>query len=85
MPRTASGGTQADPLLIDDDEDDEEDGNQEVADSSQGHSDREYQYQFYGVLATKIVGVRYYTGYTTEGELATLRREPHNPYDSTCR
>ncbi|KAH0173538.1 SNF2 family DNA-dependent ATPase domain-containing protein, partial [Aureobasidium melanogenum] len=39
------------------------------------------QYQKYGSLDTKIVGVRYYTGFATVGERITIKREPSNPYD----
>jgi SWI/SNF-related matrix-associated actin-dependent regulator of chromatin subfamily A3 len=39
---------------------------------------------FYGVLPTKIVGVRYYSGYANPGELVLLRREPHNQYDANA-
>jgi SWI/SNF-related matrix-associated actin-dependent regulator of chromatin subfamily A3 len=39
------------------------------------------QYQKYGTLDTKIVGVRYYRGFATEGERVTIKREPSNAYD----
>ncbi|KAI4716965.1 SNF2 family DNA-dependent ATPase domain-containing protein [Aureobasidium sp. EXF-10727] len=39
------------------------------------------QYQKYGSLDTKIVGVRFYTGFATVGERITIKREPSNPYD----
>lgn len=32
----------------------------------------------------KIVGVRYYNGFATAGEMVVLRREPSNPYDSNA-
>lgn len=35
-----------------------------------------------GTLNTKIVGIRYYNGYATIGEMVMLRREPHNPVGS---
>ena len=34
--------------------------------------------QFTGTLKSKIVGVRYYNGYATVGEMVLLKREPHN-------
>ncbi|RMZ83673.1 hypothetical protein DV738_g1016, partial [Chaetothyriales sp. CBS 135597] len=37
--------------------------------------------QLYGVLHTKIVGCRYYTGQATVGEYVKVRREPDNPFD----
>ncbi|KAL8839507.1 MAG: hypothetical protein Q9170_001730 [Blastenia crenularia] len=39
------------------------------------------EYELYGTLATKIVGVQYYTGYATVGEYVSVRREPTNQYD----
>jgi SWI/SNF-related matrix-associated actin-dependent regulator of chromatin subfamily A3 len=39
------------------------------------------QYQKYGTLDTKIVGVRYYKGFATVGERITIKREPSNAYD----
>lgn len=37
--------------------------------------------ELYGSLDNKIVGVRYYNGIATPGELVILRREPSNMYD----
>jgi SWI/SNF-related matrix-associated actin-dependent regulator of chromatin subfamily A3 len=76
-----AGSSQAEPLLI---YDEEEDGSEEVPDAIQAHTDSEYSYALYGVLHTKIVGVRYYDGYATIDELIILRREPHNQYDSNA-
>ncbi|KAF2474647.1 uncharacterized protein BDR25DRAFT_332048 [Lindgomyces ingoldianus] len=56
----------------------------EVPDASQGYNEAEFTYGLYGVLATKIVGVRYYTGVATLGEMVILRREPQNPYDGNA-
>lgn len=75
-----AGSSQANAFLIDDD-DEEEDGSQEVPDATQGPNETEYSYGLYGVLPTKIVGCRYYSGYATIGEIVILRREPNNPYD----
>ncbi|CAN8102353.1 unnamed protein product [Discula destructiva] len=35
----------------------------------------------YGNIDNKIVGVRYYNGIVSPGEVVVLRREPSNPYD----
>ncbi|KAJ9657626.1 hypothetical protein H2198_004154, partial [Neophaeococcomyces mojaviensis] len=37
--------------------------------------------QLYGIMNTKIVGVRFYTGHASVGEYVIIRREPQNPYD----
>ncbi|KAF9881739.1 hypothetical protein CkaCkLH20_00885 [Colletotrichum karsti] len=39
------------------------------------------QLELYGNLDTKIVGVRYYNGYASQGEVVVCLREPSNPYD----
>jgi SWI/SNF-related matrix-associated actin-dependent regulator of chromatin subfamily A3 len=80
----ANGSSQHEPLVIDSDEDDdgdEEDASQNVPDSTQGPSEQEYTYTLYGALHNKVVGVRYYSGYATVGEMVICRREPNNPYD----
>ncbi|KAL4890056.1 SNF2 family N-terminal domain-containing protein [Aspergillus ambiguus] len=66
-----------------DDEDDAQavdvvQGSQEVDDPSSGDT------MLYGNLHTKIVGVRYYSGYATIGEHVILKREPSNQYDSNA-
>ena len=54
----------------------------EVDSTQDTFDDNVYQtFQLYGVLNTKIVGVRYYNGHATPGELVIVRREPSNPYD----
>ncbi|KAF2876283.1 SNF2 family N-terminal domain-containing protein [Massariosphaeria phaeospora] len=80
--RVTSGSSQADPLVLDSDDDDE--GDEEVPDATQGYGEAEYQFGLYGVLPTKIVGVRHYRGMATLGEMAIARREPRNPYDSNA-
>jgi SWI/SNF-related matrix-associated actin-dependent regulator of chromatin subfamily A3 len=50
--------------------------------SSQAPPVSHEQYQKYGSLDTKCVGVRFYTGFATIGERITIKREPSNPYDS---
>jgi SWI/SNF-related matrix-associated actin-dependent regulator of chromatin subfamily A3 len=34
-----------------------------------------------GLLHTKIVGVRFYSGFANSGEHVMVKREPTNPYD----
>ena len=41
-------------------------------------------YELYGILNTKIVGIRFYTGRATVGEYVVVKREPRNPYDSNA-
>ena len=41
-------------------------------------------YKLYGILDTKIVGIRYYNGRATTDEYVMVRREPRNPYDSNA-
>jgi SWI/SNF-related matrix-associated actin-dependent regulator of chromatin subfamily A3 len=76
--RITSGASQADAIFVDEDEDD---ASQEVPDATQAYNQQQYDYTLYGTIQTKIVGVRYYSGYATTGEMVVLRREPHNPYD----
>lgn len=80
-PHTSPGSSQYDPVIIDDDEDDDDDASQEVQISSQSFGETDMSYVSYGVISTKIVGVRYYNGHATLGEIAIPRREPHNQYD----
>ncbi|KAF3005902.1 hypothetical protein E8E13_009536 [Curvularia kusanoi] len=77
--RTATGSSQHDALVIESDDDD--DASQEEPDSSQGYNEQQYSYSLYGTLNNKIVGVRYYNGYATLGEMVVCRREPANQYD----
>ncbi|KAL1954664.1 hypothetical protein VTO42DRAFT_816 [Malbranchea cinnamomea] len=54
----------------------------EIFDRSEADEDNLYlTSELYGILHTKIVGVRYYRGRVTVGECVTLIREPSNPYD----
>lgn len=47
----------------------ETDAANDIIISSQGNDDElRLAFQPYGVLATRVVGVRYYTGYASEGE-----------------
>jgi SWI/SNF-related matrix-associated actin-dependent regulator of chromatin subfamily A3 len=79
--RTTSGASQADAIFI---EEDEDDASQEVPDATQAYNQQQYDYTLYGKIQAKIVGVRYYSGYATTGEMVVLRREPHNPYDANA-
>jgi SWI/SNF-related matrix-associated actin-dependent regulator of chromatin subfamily A3 len=72
--RTTSGASQQDPVFIDDEEED--------TSATQGFTEQEYSWTLYGGMHAKIVGVRYYDGYATVGEMVVLRREPNNAYDS---
>ncbi|KAI9754734.1 MAG: rRNA-binding ribosome biosynthesis protein utp25 [Chaenotheca gracillima] len=63
----------------DEDYDDEE--YEEILGSSQDFDD---SYELYGTMNTKIVGIRYYNGRATKGEMVVVRREPTNPYDSNA-
>jgi SWI/SNF-related matrix-associated actin-dependent regulator of chromatin subfamily A3 len=67
--------------LIDSDDDDDDDASQEVPDSTQGYNEQQYSYGLYGMFQNKIVGVRYYNGYATVGEMVICKREPQNRYD----
>ncbi|EOA81007.1 uncharacterized protein SETTUDRAFT_174657 [Exserohilum turcica Et28A] len=84
-PQPTPGASQANSIFIDDDEDeDEDDASQEAPDATQGYSQQYDEYLLYGILDNNIVGVRYYTGYASRGEMVVLRREPHNPYDANA-
>ena len=52
---------------------------------TQAFDDNAYEsLQLYGTVNTKIVGVRYYNGRASIGELVVVRREPGNPYDGNA-
>ncbi|KAL8841686.1 MAG: hypothetical protein Q9176_003081 [Flavoplaca citrina] len=61
----------------------EEDANDTIVLSQEGENGTEEaeQYEIYGTLHTKIVGIQYYTGCATIGEYVSVRREPSNQYD----
>lgn len=40
--------------------------------------------ELYGSLDNKVVGVRFYNGVISSGEVVLLKREPSNPYDSNA-
>lgn len=56
----------------------------EIIESSQDNAEGTEQLQLYGVVNTKIVGVRFYDGFATVNERVLIRREPGNPYDSNA-
>lgn len=76
----APGSSQTDAIYVDDD-DEEADASQDAPDASQGYNEHAYSYGLYGAVQEKIVGVRYYNGYATLGEMVMCRREPNNAYD----
>ncbi|KAF1360134.1 hypothetical protein EJ07DRAFT_177456 [Lizonia empirigonia] len=76
--RTISGSSQHEPLIIDSDDDEASD---EAPDSTQSYNEQQYSYGLYGMLQNKIVGVRFYNGYATVGEMVVCRREPQNRFD----
>ncbi|KAF2854582.1 hypothetical protein T440DRAFT_441724 [Plenodomus tracheiphilus IPT5] len=81
--RQPSGGaSQADAVVLDDD--DEDDASQEAPGPTQGYNEQQCSYVLYGNLHSKIVGVRFYDGYATTGEMVICRREPHNAYDANA-
>jgi SWI/SNF-related matrix-associated actin-dependent regulator of chromatin subfamily A3 len=62
---------------------DESEANQLVAGNG-ANTEQTHNIEHYGTLNTKIVGIRYYDGVATVGEVVLLRREPSNPYDSNA-
>lgn len=82
--RTPSGASQADVVIWDDGDDDNDDASQEALGSTQDDHEQQSRYVLYGNLHNKIVGVRFYSGYATMGEMVLCRREPHNAYDANA-
>ncbi|KAL9074423.1 MAG: hypothetical protein Q9157_004383 [Trypethelium eluteriae] len=82
-PRVSEGSTASTAAedYLDDDDEAETDG---FIQSQEALNQAFTNYVPYGTLRSKIVGVRYYTGYATIGEMVLLKREPHNPYDSNA-
>ncbi|KAL8736232.1 MAG: hypothetical protein Q9166_000387 [cf. Caloplaca sp. 2 TL-2023] len=64
----------------------EEDANDTIMLSQEGDDGAEEteQYEIYGTLHSKIVGIQYYTGCATVGEYVSIRREPTNQFDSNA-
>ena len=52
--------------------------------SQDDHDNANLNYELYGTLNTKVVGIQYYTGHATAGEFVVVRREPSNPYDTNA-
>ncbi|KAI8935986.1 hypothetical protein NX059_007489 [Plenodomus lindquistii] len=90
QPRTTyhqpPGTSPANAVVLDDDDsdDNDDDASQEALGSAQGYNEQQYDYVLYGSLNNKIVGVRFYNGYATTGEMVVCRREPHNSYDANA-
>ena len=60
----------------------EEERSDDILILSQDDNDNTTQnYELYGTVNTKVVGIQYYTGHATIGEHVIVRREPTNPYD----
>ncbi|KAL8948423.1 MAG: hypothetical protein Q9222_005389 [Ikaeria aurantiellina] len=64
----------------------EQDANDTIVLTQEGNGgeDDTEEYEIYGTLQTKIVGIQYYTGCATVGEFVSVRREPANQYDSNA-
>ncbi|KAK8224942.1 SNF2 family N-terminal domain-containing protein [Phyllosticta capitalensis] len=57
----------------------------DIVDQSQVSNERAFEQNIlYGILPSKIVGVRYYNGNANIGEMVMNRREPSNAYDSNA-
>lgn len=52
--------------------------------STQDAAEGTDQLHHYGDVDTKIVGIRYYRGFASKGEVILIRREPRNPYDGNA-
>ncbi|KAK4191938.1 putative SWI/SNF-related matrix-associated actin-dependent regulator of chromatin subfamily A member 3-like 1 [Podospora australis] len=75
------GSSSADPrLAFQEPAHTEVDSTQEPSTQDLSQSDDE-QLELYGSFDGKIVGVRYYNGVATMGEVVICKREPSNPYD----
>ncbi|TAQ88339.1 hypothetical protein B7494_g3355 [Chlorociboria aeruginascens] len=61
-------------------------GNEEndLIDLTRQDADNGLGWTIVGVIDTKIVGVRYYTGHASLGEAVLIKREPSNQYDSNA-
>ena len=63
---------------------DDDDLRRDISSTGDLDDDVYENYELYGILDTKIVGVRYYNGRATTGEYVMVRREPRNQYDSNA-
>ncbi|KAF2759342.1 hypothetical protein EJ05DRAFT_451626 [Pseudovirgaria hyperparasitica] len=77
----SNGQVQPPPSQSSYDEDLEAYGDELIAGTQEYNEGTWRRLQFYGTLSTKIVGVQYYAGQATAGELFLVRREPNNMYD----
>ena len=59
----------------------EEDARGEIEILEDSDDDFYTGYELYGILNTKVVGIRYYNGRFGVGEYVKVKREPRNPYD----
>ena len=65
-------------------DDDEEDADELVMYTQEGggNANQPFEtYERYGTIYSKVVGIRYYRGFASEGEYVTLNREPRNAFD----
>lgn len=56
----------------------------EIVGSTQDGAEGSEELTLYGEMASKIVGIQYYSGMANAGEHILIRREPGNPYDSNA-
>jgi len=61
----------------------DDDGN-EIIQSTQARAFDSDSYEQYGKALSKVVGLRFYSGYANNGERVILKREPNNPYDNNA-
>lgn len=57
----------------------QDDADAEIEADDEFDVEKSQTYVLYGVMPTKVVGVRYYNGRATVGELVVIKREPSNP------
>ncbi|KAL2256470.1 hypothetical protein VTK26DRAFT_1611 [Humicola hyalothermophila] len=82
-PSSSQGRSQANwqnTVNYEEDDDDAEPSTQALTQTDEPTS----LFEFYGSFDGKIVGVRYYSGMATVGEVVVCRREPSNEYDSNA-
>jgi SWI/SNF-related matrix-associated actin-dependent regulator of chromatin subfamily A3 len=65
-------------------EEDEDDINETISSTQLDAANGTDELHLYGDLDTKIVGVQYYRGFASDGEVILIRREPGNPYDANA-
>jgi SWI/SNF-related matrix-associated actin-dependent regulator of chromatin subfamily A3 len=62
----------------------EEDARGEIEITEDFDDDVYTGYELYGILNTKVVGIRFYNGRFGVGEYVKVKREPRNPYDGNA-